>query len=103
MSNGLKIDTELVNTSGVAINGSGTNFQTAVNEFKNHSESITDPTVWKGDDATAFRGVAHELGTLLDKASVVVQDVGTHLEDTAMAIDETVSENKSNIDKLNSI
>lgn len=90
---GLTIDTDLVNASGSGINTSGVNFQTEVNSFKTHTNNILD--IWSGDDATEFQNLANEIGDLLDKASVTVQDVGTHLVNTATAMDTTVAENKS--------
>lgn len=92
-SNGLVIDTDLVNSSGSGINASGTNFQAEVASFKSHSEAIL--SIWTGPDADEFSKISAEVTELLDKASVTVQDVGTHLVDTATAFDSTVEENKS--------
>lgn len=89
---GLTIDTELVNTSGSGINTSGTNFQNEVANFKSHRDAIL--SIWTGPDADEFGTVATEVADLLDKASVTVQEVGTHLVDTAVAMDQTVEENK---------
>ncbi len=93
MSNGLTIDTDLVNSSGTGINTSGTNFQSEVANFKSHVSAILG--IWVGDDATEFQNVANEVADLLDRASVTVQDVGTHLVKTAGAMDATVAENKA--------
>jgi len=93
MANGLVIDTDLVNASGSDINTSGTNFQTEVKSFKSHVSAILG--IWVGEDANEFERIANEVGELLDKASVTVQEVGTHLVNTANAMDETVAENKS--------
>lgn len=95
MSGALKIDTDLVNSSGSGINTSGTNFQDEVTSFKNHVDAILG--IWTGEDATEFSNVATEVSGLLDKAAVTVQEVGTHLVDTATAMDETVAGNKSRI------
>ncbi len=93
MSNGLAIDTDLVNSSGSGINTSGTNFQNEVASFRSHVSAILG--IWSGADADEFSRVADEVGTLLDKASVTVQEVGTHLVNTATAMDTTVEENKA--------
>ena len=95
MSNGLAIDTELVNTSGSGINTNGTTFQEEVEKFKNHKEAILG--IWNGEDATEFGNVANEVATLLNEASITVQEVGTHLVSTANAMDETVAANKSSM------
>ncbi len=95
MSNGLVIDTDLVNSSGGNINTSGTNFQDEVNSFKNHVNTIMG--IWSGDDATEFQNVANEVSDLLDRASITVQEVGTHLVNTATAMDDAVAENKSRL------
>ena len=95
MSNGLAIDTELVNASGSGINTSGTNFQEEVKSFKSHVSTILG--IWSGPDADEFAKAANEVGELLDKASVTVQEVGTHLVKTADAMDATVEENTSRI------
>lgn len=92
---GLKIDTDLVNSSGNTIDSSGSNFQNEVTSFKNHVDAIL--SIWQGDDATEFQNVALEVGNLLDKASVTVQEVGKHLVSTANAMDATVAENKNRI------
>ena len=93
MSNGLIMDTDLVNSSGNTINTSGSNFQEEVNSFKNHVNAIMG--IWVGDDATEFQNVANEVSALLDRAAITVQEVGTHLVNTANAMDEAVAENKS--------
>ncbi len=92
MSGGLRIDTDLVSSSGTGINTSGVNFQSEVASFKTHVGNICG--IWTGVDADEFANVANEVGTLLDKAAITVQGVGTHLVNTASAMDETVNENK---------
>lgn len=93
--NALKIDTGEVNVSGTGINTGGTNFQTEVASFKIHSQQILN--IWTGDDATTFGELATEVGDLLDRASVTVQEVGTHLVDTATGVEDAVAENKSSM------
>lgn len=95
---GLRIDTDLVNSSGTGINTSGSNFQEEVANFRTHVSNIL--SIWTGSDADEFSTVAEEVGTLLDKASVTVQEVGTHLVDTAVAMDDTVNENKSRMSAI---
>lgn len=91
----LKIDTGTVNESGSGINAGGTNFQTEVSSFKTHAQQILN--IWTGDDATTFGEVATEVGDLLDRASVTVQEVGTHLVSTAVGVEDAVAENKSSM------
>lgn len=95
MSNGLAIDTDLVNTSGSGINTNGSNFQAEVANFKSHVAEIL--SIWNGADADEFRRVATEVADLLNNASITVQEVGTHLVSTANAMEETVAENKSSM------
>jgi len=95
MASGLVIDTDLVNSSGSGINTSGTNFQEQVASFKSHRDAIL--SIWTGVDADEFGTIANEVAELLDKASVTVQEVGTHLVDTAVAMDQTVEENRGRI------
>lgn len=98
MSDGLRIDTDVVNSSGTGINTSGSNFQDEVNGFKSHVDNILN--YWSGADADAFRDVANEVAELLDRASVKIQDVGSHLVKTATVMDETVAENQTNIGRI---
>lgn len=95
---GLTIDTDLVNASGSGINTSGLKFQEEVNNFKTHTNNILN--IWSGDDAIEFQNLANEIGNLLNKASITVQEVGTHLVNTANAMDSTVAENKSRMSNI---
>ena len=82
------------------LEGKAGNFDSLISTFDSNTTSITDESVWSGDDAIAFNTAAKEFKANLDKASQFLHDVAKDLETTAGNYDSVYEKSTSRSSSL---
>jgi WXG100 family type VII secretion target len=85
----LMMDAEGLHALANTLEGRAGSFDSLISTFDSNTNSITDASVWSGDDSVAFNGAAKEFKANLDRASQFLHDVARDLETTAGNYDAT--------------
>ena len=85
----LIMDVEGLHQLAANLEGKAGSFDSLISTFDSNTNSITDASVWSGDDSVAFNGAAKEFKANLDRASQFLHDVARDLETTAGNYDAT--------------
>lgn len=85
----LMMDAEGLHGLANTLEGRAGSFDSLISTFDSNTNSITDASVWSGDDSVAFNGAAKEFKANLDRASQFLHDVARDLETTAGNYDAT--------------
>ena len=85
----LMMDAEGLHALANTLEGRAGSFDSLISTFDSNTNSITDASVWSGDDCVAFNGAAKEFKANLDRAAQFLHDVARDLESTASSYDAT--------------
>ena len=96
----LIMDAEGLHTLASNIEKKAAGFDTLISTFYSNTTSITEDSVWSGDDAVAFGAAAKEFKANLDRASQFLHDVARDLESTAGNYDSTYETSTSRAGSL---
>lgn len=96
----LIMDAEGLHQLASNLEGKAGSFDSLISTFDSNTTSITDESVWSGDDSIAFNTAAKEFKANLDKASQFLHDVAKDLETTAGNYDSVYESSTSRSSSL---
>ena len=96
----LIMDAEGLHQLASNLEGKAGSFDSLISTFDSNTTSITDESVWSGDDSVAFNTAAKEFKANLDKASQFLHDVAKDLGETASSYDEVYANSSSRASQL---
>lgn len=96
----LQMDSEALHNLGGEIVGRSETLGSLAATFNTTTQSMTEPEVWAGVDATTLRSAAERFKADLDKAVTLVGEIGEGLGGTATAYDDTFDTVSSNLKNL---
>ena len=101
MGNTVLMNSETVEETGTQAVRNSADFQSLTGTFYQGVGKITDVNTWSGaEDSVEFKSIADGMRTDLERAQAIINDVGTDLQKTAGAFDDTVATNKARLSRV---